>query len=112
MLVAGITIWAALSAPIFRAQEPKRIEITAKRFTYEPGEITLKKGQPVVLALKSADVAHGLRLRELSVDAKIPAGGTKEVQLTPQKTGDFVAHCSVFCGAGHGSMALKVHVVQ
>ena len=112
MLVAGITVLTALSAPLVRAQEPKRIEITARRFSYEPGEITLKKGQPVVLVLKSMDVAHGLRLRELNVDAKIPAGGTKEVQLTPQKTGNFVAHCSVFCGPGHGSMALKVNVVQ
>jgi cytochrome c oxidase subunit 2 len=112
LLIAAITVSTALSAPIVRAQEPNRIEITARRFTYEPAEITLKKGQPVVLVLKSADVAHGLRLRELNVDAKIPAGGQKEVPFTPQKTGDFVAHCSVFCGPGHGSMALKVHVVQ
>lgn len=109
MLIAGITV---LSGPIVRAEEPKRIEITAKRFAYEPGEITLKKGQPVVLVIKSMDVDHGFRVRELNVDVKIPAGGPKEVQLTPQKTGDFVAHCSVFCGPGHGSMALKLHVVQ
>jgi cytochrome c oxidase subunit II len=112
MLVACITISAALSAPLVRAEEPRRIEITAKRFTYEPGEITLKKGQPVVLVLKSVDVAHGLRVRELNVDVKIPEGGTKEVQFTPQKTGNFVAHCSVFCGPNHGSMALKLHVVE
>jgi cytochrome c oxidase subunit 2 len=112
MLVAFLTISTALSAPIVRAQESKRIEITAKRFTFEPGEITLKKGQPVVLVLKSLDVAHGLRVRELSVDVKIPAGNTKEVKVTPQKTGNFVAHCSIFCGPGHGSMALKLHVVE
>jgi cytochrome c oxidase subunit 2 len=112
MLVAAITVSTALSAPAVRAQEPNRIEITAKRFSYEPGEITLKKGQPVVLVLKSVDVAHGFRVRELNVDAKIPAGGQQEVQFTPQKTGNFVAHCSVFCGPDHGSMALKLHVVQ
>ncbi len=112
VLVAGITLSTALSAPVVRAQEPKRIEITAKRFSYEPGEITLKKGQPVVLVIKSADVTHGLRVRELNVDVKIPVGVPAEVQLTPQKTGTFVAHCSVFCGPGHGSMALKLHVVQ
>lgn len=112
LLVASITVSTAFYAPIVRAQEPKRIEITAKRFTYEPGEITLKRGQPVTLVLKSMDVTHGLRVRELNVDAKIPAGGTQEVQFTPQKTGNFVAHCSVFCGPGHGSMALKLHVVQ
>lgn len=112
ILVAGMMVSTALSAPLVRAQEPRRIEITAKRFIYEPGEITLKKGQPVVLVLKSVDVAHGLRVRELNVDVKIPAGGTQEVHFTPQKVGNFVAHCSVFCGPGHGSMALKLHVVE
>jgi heme/copper-type cytochrome/quinol oxidase subunit 2 len=49
-----------LSSSTARAETaPQRIEITAKRFAFEPGEITLKKGQPVVLVLKSADVAHG-----------------------------------------------------
>lgn len=112
ILVAALTVSTALSASMAGAQEPKRIEVTAKRFNYDPGEITLKKGQPVVLVLKSVDVAHGLRVRELNIDAKIPAGGQKEVQFTPQKTGDYVAHCSVFCGPSHGSMALKLHVVQ
>ncbi len=35
--------------PAVRAQEaPRRIEITAKQFTFEPAEITVKKGEPVV----------------------------------------------------------------
>lgn len=112
MLIGGIAVSTVFWAPVVRAQGPQRIEITAKRFTYDPDEITLKKGQPVVLVIKSVDVTHGFRVRELNVDAKIPLGAPKEVNLTPQKTGDFVAHCSVFCGPKHGSMALKIHVVQ
>jgi cytochrome c oxidase subunit 2 len=113
ILLAGILISASFSAyPAHAQNAPRRIEITAKRFSYEPGEITLKKGQPVVLVLTSADVAHGIRIRELGVDVKLAAGGTQEVHFTPQKTGDYVAHCSVFCGPGHGSMALKLHVVE
>lgn len=90
----------------------RRIEITAKKFQFEPGEITLKKGEPVTLVLKSADVAHGLRFRDLNVDVKVSAAGTAEVSFTPQKTGDFVGHCSVFCGSGHGTMVVKLHVVD
>jgi cytochrome c oxidase subunit 2 len=92
--------------------QPRRIEITAKRFSFDPAELTLKKGKPVVLVLKSVDVAHGLRFRELGVDMKVGKGATSEVQFTPQKTGDFVGHCSVFCGGGHGSMKLMLHVVE
>ena len=91
---------------------PRQIEITAKRFGYTPGEITLKKGEPVVLLLKSADVAHGLRFRELNLDVKIDKGGTAKLSFTPDKTGDFVGHCSVFCGSGHGEMTLTLHVVE
>jgi cytochrome c oxidase subunit 2 len=89
---------------------PRRIEVVAKRFSFEPGTIELQKGVPVILVLKSVDVAHGIRFRELNVDVKAPKGGSVEVQFTPEKTGDFVGHCSVFCGAGHGSMSLKLHV--
>jgi len=91
---------------------PRRIEVVAKRFSFEPASIELHKGVSVILVLKSVDVSHGIRIRELNVDVKAPAGATSEVQFTPEKTGDFVGHCSVFCGAKHGSMALTVHVIE
>lgn len=91
---------------------PRHIEVTAKRFAFEPAEITLKKGEPVDLVLKSTDVAHGLRFRELKVDVKVSKGGTSEAHFTPNQTGTFVGHCSVFCGSGHGSMTLKLRVVD
>jgi cytochrome c oxidase subunit 2 len=112
LLVGGLIV-SGLSVPAVQAQTaPQRIEITAKRFAFAPGEITLKRGQPVVLVLTSVDVAHGLRFRDLNVSVKVGAGGTAEVQFTPQKTGDFVGHCFVFCGSGHGSMMLTLHVVD
>jgi cytochrome c oxidase subunit 2 len=91
---------------------PRRIEVAVSRFAYSPAEITVKKNQPVVLVLNSSDVAHGLRFRELGQEVKIPANGTAEMHFTPDKTGDFVGHCSVFCGSGHGSMTLTLHVVE
>jgi cytochrome c oxidase subunit 2 len=113
ILLAFILMIAGLSAPLARAEAaPHRIEITAKRFAFEPGEITLKKGEPVVLVLKSADVPHGLRIRDLNVAVKVGAGGTAKVEFTPQKSGDFIGHCYVFCGSGHGSMAFTLHVVD
>ncbi|WP_263352446.1 cupredoxin domain-containing protein [Acidicapsa acidisoli] len=96
-----------------RAQAPpRRIEITASRFNYNPGTITLKRGEPVILVLKSADVAHGLRFRDLHVDLNARAGSTAQIGFTPDKIGEFIGHCSVFCGSGHGSMQLRLHVVN
>jgi cytochrome c oxidase subunit II len=91
---------------------PRRIEVTAKRFEFTPSEITVKKGESVVLVLKSADVGHGIRFKELGIETKVGKGQTSELPFTPDKTGTFVGHCSVFCGSGHGKMALTLHVVD
>jgi cytochrome c oxidase subunit 2 len=91
---------------------PRRIEVSVKRFAYTPAEVTLKKGEPVVLILTTADVAHGLRFKELNLDTKASKGKSSELAFTPDKAGDFVGHCSVFCGSGHGSMTLTLHVTE
>lgn len=112
-LVIGAVMAFGMPATMTSAEAgAQRIEIKAKRFAFEPAEITLKRGQPVVIVLKSEDVAHGLRIRDLDFAVKVSPGGTAEAPFTPQRTGDFVGHCFVFCGSGHGSMALKVHVVD
>ena len=105
-------VGTVISSPSVWAQAaPQRFEITAKRFAFTPGEITVRVGQPVVLVLRSVDVGHGLHIRDFGVDLKVKAGGKAEVTFTPDKAGDFVGHCSVFCGSGHGSMMFKLHVV-
>ena len=113
MILLGGVLMEPFSASTVAGQAaPKTINLIAHRFTYEPDEITLKKGEPVVLVVKSQDVPHGLRIKELTVDLKIPAHGTAQAQFTPDKTGDFVGQCSVFCGSGHGSMKITLHVVE
>ncbi len=113
LLFAATIIFVFGASHVVGAQsEPKRVDVVAKRFSFEPSEITLKKGQPVLLVLKNADTAHGLRFRELNVDVRAAAGGTGQVEFTPDKVGDFIGHCSVFCGSGHGSMSLTLHVVE
>lgn len=91
---------------------PRRIEVTAKRFAFEPAEITVKKGEAIDLVLTSADVAHGVRIRELNLDLRAGKGKQVDQTITPDKVGTFVGHCSVFCGSGHGQMALTIHVVD
>ena len=49
------------------AQEsPRRVEVVAKRFEFTPSEITLKKGEPVILVLTSKDVQHGFNWMHLT----------------------------------------------
>jgi cytochrome c oxidase subunit 2 len=91
---------------------PRQINVTAKRYTFEPGEITLRKGEPVLIVITSTDVAHGLRFPEFNAEVNVRARGTARMQFTPDSAGDFIGHCSVFCGSGHGSMRLMLHVVN
>ncbi|MCU1322797.1 MAG: cytochrome c oxidase subunit [Acidobacteriaceae bacterium] len=91
---------------------PKEIDIVARRFEYQPSELTLKKDQPVIIHFKSIDVTHGLKFEDLNISATIDKGSSVPVSFTPTQVGDFVGHCSVFCGPDHGSMALTFHVVE
>ncbi|MEO8727536.1 MAG: cupredoxin domain-containing protein [Acidobacteriaceae bacterium] len=89
-----------------------RIEIISQRFSYQPDQITLKKGQPVTLALTTEDVSHGLAIKELGVKLTAKKGHTEQVTFTPDKAGEFEGKCSVFCGVHHGSMRMKVVVTD
>jgi cytochrome c oxidase subunit 2 len=95
-----------------RAQAPRTIEMTAQRFSFEPNEITVKKGQPVVLVIKSKDVSHGLLIEDLGVRSDVKKGESTEVKFDPETTGTFEGKCAHFCGKGHGSMRLTVHVTD
>jgi cytochrome c oxidase subunit 2 len=115
LYVAALLAFFVFTGQHFKANAqdaPQRIQITAKRFDFTPGDITLKKGVPVVLVLTSEDVAHGLKFKDLNVDVKAKKGQTGEVAFTPDKVGTFVGQCSVFCGSGHGHMKMTLHVTE
>jgi cytochrome c oxidase subunit II len=94
------------------AVEPTVIEISAKKFAFSPSAITLKKGEPVILRLTSADRVHGFMSRPLKIDTDIAAGKTTDVAVTPDIAGNFTVICDHYCGTGHGNMKMKVAVVE
>ncbi|MGH8751573.1 MAG: cupredoxin domain-containing protein [Burkholderiales bacterium] len=92
--------------------EARVIKITARAFEYIPSEITLKKGEPVVLELTSQDLFHGFSISDLGLRADLPPGKTARVQLIPDKAGVFPFHCDNFCGIGHENMTGVITVVE
>ena len=110
IVLTGFTVALLLGAAA--APEGRRIEITAKRFAFDPDEITLKKGVPVVLVFHSEDVTHGIKFKELHLQGDIPKGKTVELPFTPETTGTFEGKCSRFCGMGHGRMKLDIKVTD
>jgi cytochrome c oxidase subunit II len=91
---------------------PPVISITAQRFSFTPNEITVKKGEEVTLEITSKDVSHGLVIEDLGVRTEIKKGQSAEVKFTPETVGTFEGKCAHFCGKGHGSMTMTVHVVE
>jgi len=92
---------------------PRRIDITAKKFSYAPDKIDLKKGEPVVLVFHAQDVTHGFEIPDLNIKVTdINKGKDREVSFTPTQAGHFVGKCSHFCGTGHGSMSLQIDVAE
>jgi cytochrome c oxidase subunit 2 len=101
-----------LSAPFSTQAQgtPRVIEISAKRFEFTPNAITLKRGEPVILRVKSADITHGFFSRQLKIDALIEPGKTVDVEITPQTVGTYTLICDHYCGSGHGNMKMSIVV--
>jgi len=81
-----------------------KIRISAKKFEFNPAEVRLKLGQPVVLVLTSEDRIHGFKVPDLGLRTEIVPGQETRVALTPAKSGQIVFFCDVFCGDGHEEM--------
>src|ERR1700693_6020835 len=86
--------------------QPKEqvIKILARKFTYAPNKLTLKKGVPVVLELTTADVLMGFSAPDFDVRADIIPGQVARVRLAPDKVGSFTFLCDVLSGSGHETM--------
>jgi cytochrome c oxidase subunit 2 len=103
---------SALVRPAMAAESARVIEIKAKKFAFTPGEITLKKGEPVILRLSTEDRTHGFLLKPYRIDTDITPGKFTDVPLTPTSGGQYLVICDHYCGTGHGNMKLKVNVVE
>ena len=107
LLIGGTTLGArALAQP-----SEQVIKVVARRFTYSPNVITLKKGVPVVLELTTADVLMGFDAPDFNARADIVPGQTTKLRLVPDKVGSFTFLCDIFCGSGHETMSGTINVV-
>jgi cytochrome c oxidase subunit II len=114
LLSASIAVGVAAAAgplAILAQPKPRIIPIQARKFTYEPAELTLKLNEPVVFQLTTADVVMGFSVPDFKVRGTIIPGQMIEVSMTPDKVGEFTFLCDVFCGSGHEEMEGTMRVV-
>jgi cytochrome c oxidase subunit 2 len=102
-LAAGATVSTANQGPA--APEPRVIEVTAKRFTFEPARIEVTEGERIRLVVKSADGVHGLKIEKFRVNKLIPRGEKPvTIDFVASVPGTYEILCSEECGDGHDSM--------
>ena len=112
MALGGLLLGAATIGLRAAAQPGEQVvKILARRFTYTPNKLSLKRGVPVVLELTSADVLMGFNAPDFDVRADIIPGQTARVRLVPDKVGTFTFLCDIFCGSGHETMSGTITVV-
>jgi len=110
-VVSVLTLGASalLAAP---PAEPRMIEVTAKRFAFEPAEIQVAVGEPVRLMVRSADGVHGIEIKKVKVNKMIPRGGDPVIiNFTAKEAGRFPILCSEYCGDEHDNMRGTLVVV-
>ena len=116
VLAGGAALGIASIATYVAAQPaPPKEKITrigAKRFDYTPNELTLKKGEAVILEFTSSDVLMGFNLPDFNMRADVIPDKVTRVRFVPDKTGSFTFLCDVFCGSKHEEMNGRLTVIE
>jgi cytochrome c oxidase subunit 2 len=108
-------------APRVMAQEPgaasapsdvHEIQMTAKKYEFNPNTITVKKGEHVRLIITALDRDHGFKLEAFGINQILKKGDPATIEFTADKAGTFKFQCSEFCGFGHGRMKGKLVVEE
>lgn len=116
------------SAP--RGPDVVRVEVTARRFSWQfrlagdddlfgtpddvvtLDDVTLPAGRPVVMALRSRDVVHGLYIPQLRARSDAIPGRTTHLWFTAARPAEVEAACSSLCGPAHYQMRAALHLVS
>ena len=105
---AGATVLAAMLMVRGAATADRpihEIQITARRYAFEPVTIQVNAGEPVRVVIRSTDGVHGFSIPKLKIDVPVPKGGESvTVEFTAPAAGRYEIACSEFCGSGHGQM--------
>jgi len=96
------------------------VELTGHQWWFEiryPGagvqvrdEMHLPLGRPVLLRVTSADVIHSFWVPEFGPKIDMLPETTNTMVIEAERSGEFTARCSEFCGLNHTRMHLRVIV--
>ena len=92
MRPAGLLIAALLALPAAPRAEDE-LTLVASRAGFRPKLLKLRKGDTAKLVLSTADDEHCFALDAWRVEKRIAPGKTTNVELTPDRVGEFTFYC-------------------
>jgi cytochrome c oxidase subunit 2 len=94
------------------SDDTKEFYVTAIMWEFYPQNITVQKGDNVVIHLTSVDVHHGFYIEAWNKTADLFPNQTVMIEFTADKVGDFQYYCTVYCGIGHWDMKGYIRVQE
>jgi len=92
------------------------VTVTGSQWSFEVDTESVPTGKPIVFALTSNDVNHGVGLYDenykLLNQAQSMPGYTNRFQYTFDKPGTYKLLCLEYCGLGHHEMASELTVTS
>ena len=89
----ALVVLAQLPSALHSQEAARTIEIHARRFSFDPAEITVKKGETVTIHLISDDVPHSLLVKGLDINEQTSKGHPGDATFTAKEAGDFKGQC-------------------
>ena len=86
------------------------IQMTAKKYEFDPAVIKVKQGDHVKLVITATDRDHGIKLAAFNVNQRLDKGVPTTVEFTADRAGTFPFECSLACGLGHRRMKGQIVV--
>jgi len=84
--------------------ETKEIQITAKKWRFDPKTIEVNQGDKVKLVITNQNFDLKFILLEFDLEAEILAGETQTLEFTPTKKGTFEFNCGTYCTEKYGEV--------
>ncbi len=82
----------------------RHVEVSARRYEFEPAVVVVRSGETVHIMATSEDVTHGLAIDEYDINVTLEPGETAYAEFTAGEPGEHLMYCSVYCGPGHSGM--------
>jgi cytochrome c oxidase subunit 2 len=106
--VASPHLFAQENTPAAGAEN--EIQVTAKKYEFQPDVINVKQGDHVKLVITAKDHDHGFKLKAYNINRHLKKGVPTTIEFTADQAGTIPFECSVFCGLGHPHMKGKLVV--